>query len=433
MANIVAIVGRPNVGKSTLFNRIIEERKAIMASESGTTRDRHYGHGIWNGKNFTIVDTGGYVEHGDDIFEQNIRQQVQIAVDEATVILLMVDCEVGLTAMDAEIAQVLRRSTKPILLVANKADDANKGLMAGDFYQLGLGDSYPIAAISGMGTGDLLDQVVTHLPEDQQIAAELPKIAIIGKPNVGKSSLLNALLGEERSIVTPLAGTTRDAIDTVYKLFGNQLILTDTAGIRKKAKLKTNIEFYSTLRSIKALEEADVCMIMIDAEKGLEGQDLSLLSLAHRYKKGILLLVNKWDLIEKDDKTSAAYTKQLQKQLGLLSYIPIIFISAINKQRIYQGLTKALEVHANRKQKMSTAMLNKIMLPVIEKYPPPAVKGKYIKIKYVTQLPTQTPVIAFFCNLPQYIQPTYQRYLENQLRKHFKLDGVPIQLVFRKK
>jgi GTP-binding protein len=433
MANIVAIVGRPNVGKSTLFNRIIEERKAIMASESGTTRDRHYGHGIWNGKNFTIVDTGGYVEHGDDIFEQNIRQQVQIAVDEATVILLMVDCEVGLTAMDAEIAQVLRRSTKPILLVANKADDANKGLMASDFYQLGLGDSYPIAAISGMGTGDLLDQVVTHLPEDQQIAAELPKIAIIGKPNVGKSSLLNALLGEERSIVTPLAGTTRDAIDTVYKLFGNQLILTDTAGIRKKAKLKTNIEFYSTLRSIKALEEADVCMIMIDAEKGLEGQDLSLLSLAHRYKKGILLLVNKWDLIEKDDKTSAAYTKQLQKQLGLLSYIPIIFISAINKQRIYQGLTKALEVHANRKQKMSTAMLNKIMLPVIEKYPPPAVKGKYIKIKYVTQLPTQTPVIAFFCNLPQYIQPTYQRYLENQLRKHFKLDGVPIQLVFRKK
>lgn len=404
-----------------------------MASESGTTRDRHYGHGIWNGKNFTIVDTGGYVEHGDDIFEQNIRQQVQIAVDEATVILLMVDCEVGLTAMDAEIAQVLRRSTKPILLVANKADDANKGLMAGDFYQLGLGDSYPIAAISGMGTGDLLDQVVTHLPEDQQIAAELPKIAIIGKPNVGKSSLLNALLGEERSIVTPLAGTTRDAIDTVYKLFGNQLILTDTAGIRKKAKLKTNIEFYSTLRSIKALEEADVCMIMIDAEKGLEGQDLSLLSLAHRYKKGIILLVNKWDLIEKDDKTSAAYTRQLQKQLGLLSYIPIIFISAINKQRIYQGLTKALEVHANRKQKMSTAMLNKIMLPVIEKYPPPAVKGKYIKIKYVTQLPTQTPVIAFFCNLPQYIQPTYQRYLENQLRKHFKLDGVPIQLVFRKK
>ncbi len=433
MANIVTIVGRPNVGKSTLFNRIVEERKAIMASESGTTRDRHYGHGIWNGKNFTIIDTGGYVEHGDDIFEQNIRQQAQIAVDEATVVLLMVDCEVGVTALDAEIAQVLRRSTKPILLVANKADDANKGLMASEFYQLGLGAAIPIAAISGMGTGDLLDQVVTHFPEDQQVTTDLPKIAIIGKPNVGKSSLLNALLGEERSIVTPLAGTTRDAIDTVYNLFGKQLLLTDTAGIRKKAKLKTNIEFYSTLRSIKALEESDVCMIMIDAEKGLEGQDLSLLSLAHRYKKGIILLVNKWDLLTKDSQTSATYKKQLQKQLGLLSYIPILFISALNKQRIYQVLDKALEVHANRMQKLSTTALNKIMLPVIERYPPPAVQGKYIKIKYVTKLPTQTPVIAFFCNLPQYIQPTYKRYLENQLRKHFDLEGVPIQLVFRKK
>ena len=433
MANIVTIVGRPNVGKSTLFNRIVEERKAIMASESGTTRDRHYGHGIWNGKNFTIIDTGGYVEHGDDIFEQNIRQQAQIAVDEATVVLLMVDCEVGVTALDAEIAQVLRRSTKPILLVANKADDANKGLMASEFYQLGLGAAIPIAAISGMGTGDLLDQVVTHFPEDQQVTTDLPKIAIIGKPNVGKSSLLNAFLGEERSIVTPLAGTTRDAIDTVYNLFGKQLLLTDTAGIRKKAKLKTNIEFYSTLRSIKALEESDVCMIMIDAEKGLEGQDLSLLSLAHRYKKGIILLVNKWDLLTKDSQTSATYKKQLQKQLGLLSYIPILFISALNKQRIYQVLDKALEVHANRMQKLSTTALNKIMLPVIERYPPPAVQGKYIKIKYVTKLPTQTPVIAFFCNLPQYIQPTYKRYLENQLRKHFDLEGVPIQLVFRKK
>lgn len=433
MANIVAIVGRPNVGKSTLFNRIIEERKAIMASESGTTRDRHYGHGIWNGKNFTIIDTGGYVENGDDIFEQNIRKQVQIAVDEATVVLLMVDCEVGVTALDAEIAQVLRRATKPILLVANKADDANKGLMASEFYQLGLGAASPIAAISGMGTGDLLDQVVTHFPEDQQVTTDLPKIAIIGKPNVGKSSLLNALLGAERSIVTPLAGTTRDAIDTVYNLFGKQLILTDTAGIRKKAKLKTNIEFYSTLRSIKALEEADICMIMIDAEKGLEGQDLSLLSLAHRYKKGIVLLVNKWDLVTKDSQTSATYKKQLQKQLGLLSYIPILFISALNKQRIYQVLEKALEVHANRMQKLSTTALNKIMLAVIERYPPPAVQGKYIKIKYVTKLPTQTPVIAFFCNLPQYIQPTYKRYLENQLRKHFSLEGVPIQLVFRKK
>jgi len=433
MASIVAIVGRPNVGKSTLFNRIIEERKAIMASESGTTRDRHYGHGIWNGKNFTIVDTGGYVQGGDDIFEQSIRQQVQIAIEEATVVLLMVDSEVGITGLDTEIAQILRKSTKPILVVANKADDAKKTLMANEFHSLGLGIPYPIAAISGMGTGDLLDNVVSYLHENHSNTTELPKIAIIGKPNVGKSSLLNAFLGEERSIVTHLAGTTRDAIDTVYNLFGKQLILTDTAGIRKKAKLKTNVEFYSTLRSIKALEESDICLIMIDAEKGLAGQDLTLLSLAHKYKKGIVLLVNKWDLILKDNHTSAEYKKQLQKQLGLLSYIPIIFISTLNKQRIYQVLDKALEVYANRIQKLSTATLNKIMLPLIEKYPPPAVKGKYIKIKYITKLPTHTPVIAFFCNLPEYIQATYQRYLENQLRKHFNLEGVPIQLIFRKK
>lgn len=433
MGNIVAIVGRPNVGKSTLFNRIVEERKAIMASESGTTRDRHYGHGIWNGKNFTIIDTGGYLQNSDDVFEQNICQQVQIAVDEATVVLLMVDCEVGLTALDAEIAQVLRRSTKPIMVVANKADDAIKSLMANEFYNLGFGESYPVAAISGMGTGDLLDKLVSYFNEDDEVASTLPKIAIIGKPNVGKSSLLNALLGEERSIVTPIAGTTRDSIDTVYNLFGKQLILTDTAGIRKKAKLKTNIEFYSTLRSIKALEESDVCMVMIDAENGLEGQDLALLSLAHRYKKGIVLLVNKWDLVQKNTHTSAEYKKQIQNQLGLLSYIPVIFISALNKQRIYQVLEKALEVYTNRIQKLSTSALNKIMLPVIERYPPPALKGKYIKIKYVTKLPTHTPVIAFFCNLPQYIQPAYQRYLENQLRKNFSLEGVPVQLVFRQK
>lgn len=433
MGNIVAIVGRPNVGKSTLFNRIVEERKAIMASESGTTRDRHYGHGIWNGKNFTIIDTGGYLQNSDDVFEQNICQQVQIAVDEATVVLLMVDCEVGLTALDAEIAQVLRRSTKPVMVVANKADDAIKSLMANEFYNLGFGESYPVAAISGMGTGDLLDKLVSYFNEDDEAASTLPKIAIIGKPNVGKSSLLNALLGEERSIVTPIAGTTRDSIDTVYNLFGKQLILTDTAGIRKKAKLKTNIEFYSTLRSIKALEESDVCMVMIDAENGLEGQDLALLSLAHRYKKGIVLLVNKWDLVQKNTHTSAEYKKQIQNQLGLLSYIPVIFISALNKQRIYQVLEKALEVYTNRIQKLSTSALNKIMLPVIERYPPPALKGKYIKIKYVTKLPTHTPVIAFFCNLPQYIQPAYQRYLENQLRKNFSLEGVPVQLVFRQK
>jgi GTP-binding protein len=433
MANVVAIVGRPNVGKSTLFNRLIEERKAIMSSESGTTRDRHYGYATWNGKHFTVIDTGGYVQGGDDIFEKNIRQQVQIAIEEATVVLFMVDCQVGLTAMDAEIANILRTSTKPVILVANKADNIARSLMAHEFHSLGLGNPYPIAAASGTGTGDLLDEVAAHCQDEAEPIHKLPRVAILGRPNVGKSSLLNALLGEERSIVTPLAGTTRDSIDTVYNLFSKHLILTDTAGIRKKSKIKENIEFYATLRSLKALEESDVCMVMIDAQQGLEGQDLTLLSLADKYKKGIVLLVNKWDLIEKDNHTNAQYKKQLQQQLGLLSYIPILFISALNKQRIYQAIEKALEVYANRSQAIPTATLNQVMLPMIEKYPPPAIKGKHIKIKYVTKLPTLTPVIAFFCNLPQYIQPAYQRYLENQLRKHFNLEGVPVQLVFRKK
>lgn len=433
MSNIVAIVGRPNVGKSTLFNRLIEERKAIMSSESGTTRDRHYGYATWNGKHFTVIDTGGYVQGSEDVFEQNIRQQVQIAIEEATVVLFMVDCQVGLTAMDAEIAHILRASTKPVILVANKADNTASSFIAHEFHALGLGTPYPIAATSGTGTGDLLDEVIVHCQDHVEPTNELPRIAILGRPNVGKSSLLNALLGEERSIVTPIAGTTRDAINTAYNLFGKHLVLTDTAGIRKKSKVKENIEFYATLRSIKALEESDVCMIIIDAQQGLEGQDLTLLSLADKYKKGIVLLVNKWDLIEKDNHTNAQYKKQLQQQLGLLSYIPILFISALNKQRIYQAVEKALEVYANRAQKLSTTVLNQVMLPLIEKYPPPATKGKYIKIKYVTKLPTLTPVIAFFCNLPQYIQPAYQRYLENQLRKNFNLEGVPVQLVFRKK
>jgi GTPase len=433
MANIVAIVGRPNVGKSTLFNRMVEERQAIMSNESGTTRDRHYGYGTWNGKHFTVIDTGGYVEGSEDIFEQNIRQQVQIAIEESTVVLLMVDCQVGLTAMDAEIAHILRSSTKPVILVANKADNTNLSFMAHEFHGLGLGNPYPISATSGTGTGDLLDEVTTYCQDEPEQANELPKIAIIGRPNVGKSSLLNALLGEERTIVTPIAGTTRDAINTVYNLYGKNFILTDTAGIRKKSKVKENIEFYATMRSLKALEESDVCVVLIDAEQGLEGQDLTLLSLADKYKKGIVLLVNKWDLITKDNHTTNQYANDLQQQLGLLSYIPIVFISALNKQRIYQAIEKALEVYANRSQKIPTAALNQVMLPAIEKYPPPATKGKYIKIKYVTKLPTLTPVIAFFCNLPQYIQPAYQRYLENQLRKHFNLEGVPVQLVFRKK
>lgn len=433
MANIVAIVGRPNVGKSTLFNRLVEERKAIMASESGTTRDRHYGYATWNGKNFTVVDTGGYVQGSSDIFEKSICEQAKIAIQEASVVLFMVDCQVGITSMDKEVAHILRAADKPVILVANKADNVDTALMAHEFHALGLGAPYPISAASGTGTGDLLDQVTGYCQDTIEQETDIPKIAILGRPNVGKSSLLNALLGEERSIVTPIAGTTRDAIDTTYNLYGKNFILTDTAGIRKKSKVKEDIEFYSTLRALKALEDADICIIMIDATLGLEGQDVNLISLAYKYKKGVLLLVNKWDLIKKDNHTNDQYKKSIEQQLGAHSHIPILFISALHKQRIFQAIEKALEVYTNKTQKISTAALNQTMLPVIERYPPPAVKGKYIKIKYVARLPTYTPVIAFFCNLPQYIQPPYKRYLENQLRKNFNLAGVPVQLVFRKK
>ena len=433
MANIVAIVGRPNVGKSTLFNRLVEERKAIMASESGTTRDRHYGYGTWNGKSFTLIDTGGYIQDSLDIFEKSICQQARIAMEEASVVLFVVDCETGITAMDQEIMHILRTTRKPVILVANKADNVDSELMAGDFYALGIGSPYPISAASGSGTGDLLDKVVEYCKDIIEQETEIPKIAILGRPNVGKSSLLNALLGQERSIVTPIAGTTRDAIDTTYNLYGKKFILTDTAGIRKKSKVKEDIEFYSTLRALKALENSDVCMIILDAEQGLEGQDNSLISLAYRYKKGILLVVNKWDLISKDNNTDIQYRKQIQHQLGHLSHLPVVFISAIKKQGIFQAIEKALQIYANKTQKITTSALNEVMLPLIEKCPPPAVKGKYIKIKYVARIPTFTPMIGFFCNLPQYIQDPYKRYLENQLRKHFNFEGVPIQLVFRKK
>lgn len=434
MANVVAIVGRPNVGKSTLFNRLVEQRKAIMASESGTTRDRHYGYATWNGKHFTVIDTGGYVQGSEDIFERAICQQAAIGMEEASVILFMVDCQVGLTALDKELAGVLRASRKPILLVANKADNVISELMAHDFYGLGMGSPYPISAASGTGTGELLDELVRHCPDGgQEQEAAIPKIAILGRPNVGKSSLLNVLLGQERSIVTPLAGTTRDAIDTPYTLYGKHFMLIDTAGIRKKAKVKENIEFYSVVRALKALQDADVCLVVIDAEQGLEAQDINLVALAHRYKKGIVMLVNKWDLIAKDKHTTEQYRKAIAQKLAPLHYIPILFTSTVKKQRIYQAVEKALAVYEHRKQRMATAALNKVMLPAIERYPPPAIKGKYIKIKYVTQLPTHTPVFAFFCNLPQYIRPPYKSYLEKQLRSHFSLQGVPIQLVFRKK
>jgi GTP-binding protein len=433
MANIVAIIGRTNVGKSTLFNRLVEERKAIMSSESGTTRDRHYGYVTWNGKGFTVIDTGGYVKDSDDVFEKSICGQARIAMEEASAILLMVDCQVGITALDQEIAHIVRRSNKPVIVVANKADNTATSLMAPAFYALGLGEPYPISATSAAGTGELLDKVVTYCQETIKETSEDPKIAILGRPNVGKSSLLNALLGEERSIVTPIAGTTRDAIDTMYNLYGKRFTLTDTAGIRKKSKLKEDVEFYATLRSLRALQEADVCLLVIDAQQGLEGQDVNLLNLAYRYKKCIVLLVNKWDLIEKDHRTSELYKKNIQQQLGALAHIPIVFISALKKQRIYQAIEKALQVYDYKYQKISTSLLNQLMLPAIERYPPPALKGKHIKIKYIARLPTEAPMIAFFCNLPQYIQPPYKRYLENQLRKNFNLAGVPLQLVFRKK
>ncbi|MEQ8245445.1 ribosome biogenesis GTPase Der [Fulvivirga sp.] len=434
MANIVAIVGRPNVGKSTLFNRLIEKRKAIMDDVSGVTRDRHYGHGEWVGKFFTVIDTGGYVTGSEDKFESEIRKQVELALDEATVILFMVDSYAGLTDLDKDFANVLRSSKKPVFIVANKADTTERSHMAMEFYELGLGEVYPIAAASGSGTGELLDKVVEHLDEGIENPEEgIPRIAILGRPNVGKSSFLNALLGKERTIVTDEAGTTRDAINTRYKMFNKDFILTDTAGIRKKSKVKEDIEFYSVLRSIQALQDSDVCIFLIDATLGLEGQDMSIIGLAQKYNKGMIIMVNKWDLVEKENNTAEKFKKELVSKLGLLDYVPIIFTSVIKKQRIFQAIEKAIEVHDNRIRKIPTSKLNELMLPEIENNPPPALKGKYIKIKYITQLPIHTPTFAFFCNLPQYIKAPYERYLENKLRKHFDFEGVPIRLFFRKK
>ncbi|WP_436517365.1 ribosome biogenesis GTPase Der [Ekhidna sp. To15] len=434
MANILAIVGRPNVGKSTLFNRLVEKKQAIMDNESGVTRDRHYGYGEWNGKKFTVIDTGGYVEGSDDIFEGAIRTQVKEALEEATAILFMVDCDTGLHGLDQDFANVIREIDKPIFLVANKADNQEKHLASNEFYNLGMdADLFPIAAASGAGTGDLLDAVVKEFDDEELQADDVPRIAILGRPNVGKSSFVNALVGKERSIVTDIAGTTRDAINTRYNLFGKDFILTDTAGIRRKAKVKENIEFYSVLRALQALQDSDVCIVMIDADTGLESQDMNIIGLAHKYKKGIVLMVNKWDLQEKDSKTADTYRKFLEEKLGPMNYIPVIFTSVLNKQRIMQTLELALQVYENRTRKISTSKLNEIMGKEIEHYPPPAVRGHYIKIKYITQLPTHTPTFAFFCNFPQYIKEPYHRYLTNRMREHFDFRGVPLKMVFRKK
>lgn len=435
MANIVAIVGRPNVGKSTLFNRLVERRQAIMDNESGVTRDRHYGYAEWIGKYFTVIDTGGYVTGSDDVFEGAIRGQVVEAMEEASVILFMADCHDGLTPLDKEFARVVRGLKKPVLVVANKADTADWTFQSGEFYGLGIGEVYPISSASGSGTGELLDEVVKHFEDDGEGNPEdgIPRIAILGRPNAGKSSFVNALLGKERTIVTDVAGTTRDTINSHYKLFGQDFILTDTAGIRKKSKVHEDIEFYSVMRALQALQDSDVCVIMVDATRGLEAQDMNIISLALKYKKGVLLMMNKWDLIEKETNTMEAFKKQLDEKLGTLNWIPKIFTSVTDKKRIFQAIEMAVKVYENRIRKITTSELNDKILPEIERYPPPALKGKYVKIKYITQLPVHTPTIAFFCNLPQYIKEPYERFLENKIRENFDFEGVPVKLVFRKK
>ncbi|MTI32440.1 ribosome biogenesis GTPase Der [Xanthovirga aplysinae] len=435
MANIVAIVGRPNVGKSTLFNRLVEKRQAIMDDESGVTRDRHYGYAQWTGKYFTVIDTGGYVSGSEDVFEGAIRGQVKEAIDEASVILFVVDIFDGLTGLDKDFAKVLRESKKPVLIVANKADNTERAYMGAEFYGLGMGEVYPISSANGSGTGELLDEVVKHFGEEGEENPDegIPRIAILGRPNVGKSSFLNVLLGKERSIVTDIAGTTRDSLNTHYKLYGKEFILTDTAGIRRKSRVKEDIEFYSVMRSLQALQDSDVCIIMLDAERGLEAQDMNILGLAHKYRKGVLIMVNKWDLVAKDSRTADQFRKELQEKLGPLSYIPIIFTSVLNKQRIFQAVELAVEVFDNLNKKVPTSTLNEAMLKEIENYPPPAYRGKYIKIKYITQLPSKTPTFAFFCNFPKHIKAPYERYLENKMRKHFDFKGVPIKLFFRNK
>lgn len=434
MSNIVALVGRPNVGKSTLFNRLTQTRMAIVDPTAGVTRDRHYGKSDWNGLDFSVIDTGGYVIGSDDTFEEEIRKQVELAVEEASVILFLVDVVEGVTPMDEDVASMLRKAGKKVFLVANKADNNARMAAVSEFYSLGLGEVFGVSSINGAGTGDLLDSVVNALEKiPVEEVDDIPKFAIIGRPNVGKSSLINALIGEERNIVTPIAGTTRDTIYTRYKSFGFDFFLVDTAGLRKKGKVHENIEFYSVMRSIRAIESSDVCLVLVDAKEGLESQDVNIFSLATRNNKGVVILVNKWDLVEKDHKTVEVFREKILQKIAPFTDVPIIFTSVLNKQRIYKALETAVEVQKNRQQKIPTSKLNEVLLPIIENHPPPMVKDKYIRIKYVTQLPTYYPTFAFFCNLPQYVRESYMRYLENQMRKHWNFTGVPIRIYFRKK
>ncbi|MCC9168260.1 ribosome biogenesis GTPase Der [Pontibacter harenae] len=435
-SNVIAIVGRPNVGKSTLFNRLIGQRMAIMDNESGVTRDRSYGHGDWIGKFFTVIDTGGYVHGSDDIFEGEINKQVELAIKEADVILFMVDVDAGLTSLDEEFANVLRRTNKPIYIVANKADTHARAHQMGEFYALGIGvDVFPISSQNGSGTGDLLDEVVKHFKDEgvEDPDAGIPRLAVLGRPNVGKSSFVNLLLGEDRNIVTDIAGTTRDAIHSRYNAFGKEFIIVDTAGLRRKSKVSEDIEFYSVMRSVRALEDADVCIVMLDATRGIEAQDVNIITLAEKNRKGIVILVNKWDLVEKDTNSTKEFEEEILERIAPIKYVPVIFTSVVTKQRVHKAVEKAMEVYDNKTQKISTSKLNDLILPEIERYGPPAIKGKFVKIKYITQLPTHNPTFAFFCNLPQYIKDPYVRYLENSIRKHFGFEGVPIKLVFRKK
>ena len=435
MTNIVAIVGRPNVGKSTLFNRLIGQRKAIVDEVSGVTRDRIYGKSDWNGIEFSVIDTGGWIVNSDDIFEEEIRKQVKLAIEETDTILFLVDAKTGITDMDTEVANLLRRSDKKVLLVANKVDNSQRQLDSYEFYNLGLGDPWTVSAISGSGTGDLLDEVVKTFAkeEEEDEEPEIPRISIVGRPNVGKSSLINALVGEERNIVTPIAGTTRDSIHSRYNKFGHDFIIIDTAGLRKKGKVTEDLEFYSVLRSVRTIENSDVCILMIDATQGVESQDMHIFNLILRNRKGAVLVVNKWDLVDKSTKSTKEYTEAIKKRIAPFTDIPIIFTSAITKQRILKVLEEAMIVYQNRKQRIATSTLNEFTQEIVDAFPPPAYKGKFIKIKYATQLPTYAPSFAFFCNLPQYIKEPYKRYIENKLREHFDFTGVPIQIFFRKK
>jgi len=434
MSRIVAIVGRPNVGKSTLFNRLTDSRDAIVDEVSGVTRDRNYGVSHWNGIDFSVIDTGGYVQNSDDIFEEEINKQVLLAIEESDLILFMVDVTNGIHELDSSVASMLRRADKKIMLVVNKVDNGERLIDATEFYNLGLGDYFPLSSMNGSGTGELLDELVKNLPAELPgMIPDLPRIAIVGRPNVGKSSLVNSLLGEERNIVTPVAGTTRDSIYTRYNKFQHDFLLVDTAGLRKKGKVIEDIEFYSVMRAVKTIENSDICLLLIDATRGIEAQDLNIMSLIQKNNKGMIVLVNKWDLIQKENNTTKIIEQDIREKTAPFTDYPILFISAINKQRIHKVLELVAQVNENRNRKISTSELNDVMLQVVKNNPPPALKGKYVKIKYVTQLPIYTPAFAFFCNLPQYVKDPYKRYLENRMREKFNFTGVPIRIFFRKK